>query len=409
MSGRARLLVGFFNQGVLSLGTLLFVVFAARGYSSADLGLFAIGCLTYQIFITVIRALSGETLIVMPNPGRKGLRLEAQRCLQFAGTIPLVFVPLGIVGVVALDGTLQVISAALIVVPGFVLQDAFRHVLLRRQQVVAACLIDVAVVGSQLIIVWFGANSAAPPWVLILFAGVPPFIIGYVRSFAERAGLSIGGARAWRADSKELSDGFAFEAMLGALVQWLTLLAVAHFASLAEAGAFRAIITLYGVTNVVTNFLRSHYLAQLARKSISTNAQVWKSIGEMAALSTLTVACSYFVLSALPDSIGIELLGDTWTLAVPYLLLGAISRWCAGLTVIPTVMLRVLRMPWNAARTRVVISIITLIVAPGSVAIGGAKLGFIGMSCMSIVMVIALSRVVLIGIRDERGGKSADA
>lgn len=397
MTQRLRLLVGFVNQGVISLGTLLMLVFAARGYSSEALGLFSVGVLTYQILIVIFRALTGETLIVLPRAGRREEKELAARCLQFAGTAPLALIVPGVFGLLLASGVWQVVCAALLIVPGLALQDALRHVYLRRKQVGVACAVDVLVVAAQLGIVWFGAGQDVPPWSLILLLGVPTFLIGYFRSFLDRAGVSVRGSREWRRSSRELGDGFVFEAGLGAFVQWLTLLSVAHFGSLPEAGAFRAVITIYGVTNVVTNFLRSHYLAQLAHGGELDRARMRRSTVEMVALTGGTVLFSYGVLELLPESLGEKLLGETWTLAVPYLLLGAINRFAAGLTSVPAVFLRVLRMPWDAARTRILISVVTLIAAPLSVAVGGATAAFVTMSIMSLVMVLALSRVIVRG------------
>ncbi|QPG47452.1 MULTISPECIES: hypothetical protein [unclassified Rhodococcus (in: high G+C Gram-positive bacteria)] len=391
MSRTGQLAIGLVNQCLVSLGSLVLLIVAARSFPSAELGTFSIGLLTVQVGIVVVRSFSGEALIVMEARSPGDIADDCRYCLQFSATTCIPIAALGILGVVFGDGVVQAVCAAFITLPGVAVQDALRHVLLRRGKVGTASAIDAVVVFAQVVLLAFGVNAGMQPWILVLLIGVPAYVVVVIRSLRDRSGFSLEGSRRWRSRSKHLADGMAFEAILGALVQWLTLLAVAHFASLAEAAAFRAVITIYGVTNVVTNFLRSHYLAYMAR-SIRVGARelVCSSV-EMSVLTVVTVLVSFGVLSWLPDDIGYQLLGATWALAVPYIGLGALSRLSAGLTTVPTVILRVLRAPWRAATARVVLSIVTLAVAPAAVVTGGAEAGFAALSVMSLVMVLVLS------------------
>ncbi|WP_238781582.1 hypothetical protein [Prescottella equi] len=395
MKQSGKVFYGVLNQAVLSLGTFLTLIFAARGYPSDVLGVFTMGAVTYQMLTVISRALAGEPLIVLPAKNEADVRVECTRCLQFSGTIAIPIGIVGVIGVVLADSVVKAVCASLVILPGLMVQDALRHVLLRRSQFGTALVYDALVVSIQVAVVAVGASQGFEPWLLILLLGLPAFIVGYARSYYERAGISISGAVAWRKQSRSLGNGFVFEATLGAVVQWVTLLAVAHFTSLSEAAAFRAIISIYGLTNIVTNYLRSHYLAQLARRGIESGKAVRRSVIEMGSMTMVTVGVTFVGLLLLPAGIGEKLLGDTWALAVPFLGLGALDRLCAGLTTIPSVILRVLRAPWRAAGSRVAVGVLTVVCAPVAVSMGGAGAGFIALSVMSVILTLLLSAICM--------------
>ncbi|MBM4724617.1 hypothetical protein GS439_21645 [Rhodococcus hoagii] len=393
MNRTARLVVGFINQGVVSLGSLLVLIFAARGYSSSTLGVFTIGAATYQVIVVVSRSLTGEALLVL-KPGSEVEESRLRRnCLSYAVTVPLGLGIVGAVGCSLFSGAAQAVAAALAVSPALIVQDTLRHVLLREKRLLASCAADCIVVGSQVAIVAYGAAQGFDPWLLLILLGAPAAVVGYGRAFFSGAGFSIRESRDWRRSSRYLSGGLVFEATLGALVQWLTLMSVAHFGSLAEAAAFRAVMSIYGATNLVTSYLRSHYLAQLVEHGLSSVRDIWKSVLEMVALSFATVFGMYFALMVLPDSVGVELLGETWIAAAPLFALGAINRFCAASTTIPAVLLRALQAPWRAAKTRVVLGMLNIVAAPIAIAFGGARLGFVVLSVMSVLMTVLLLRI----------------
>ncbi|WP_152975354.1 hypothetical protein [Rhodococcus rhodochrous] len=394
-----HLVIGLANQGVVSLGSLLLLIVVARNYPSADVGTFSIGLLTVQVGIVVVRSFSGEALIVMESRGPNSVADDCRRCLQFSATTTLPVAAVGGVGLVFCGGVVQAICAALVALPGVAVQDAVRHVLLRKGRLICASAIDTIVVSAQILLLFCCARVEIEPWVLVLMAAVPSYAVVVGRLIRDRSGFSVEGAKLWRSRSKHLADGMAFEAILGALVQWLTVLAVARFGSLSDAAAFRAVITIYGITNVVTNFLRSHYLAYMARTIRFGSTELVRCSIEMSILTLVTVSVSYAVLSWIPDEVGFQLLGATWALAVPYLALGALSRLTAGITTVPTVILRVLRAPWRAAAARVVLGVVTLGVAPTAVLIGGAEGGFVALSVMSVVLALALSYLALAEFR----------
>ena len=395
--------LGILDQAVLSLSSVVFLVIAANVYSPGALGVFTAATLLYQMATVVLRAFSGEVLLVLDRGSELEAKADARWCVQFSATVSLMFVPVGVFLLFVGGGISTGVGACLCILPGIAVQDTLRHVLIRDGRISEAFRLDLMVVGTQVALLVLVVAAGLPPWAAILALGVSPTVFGVVRAWRLGGRPSLHGSKMWRKQSKRFGNTFGFESIWGAFVQWATLLATIHWGSLADSAAFRSVIVLFGVTNVVTNFLRSTFLSHVVRQGALSGRLVVKNSIFMFVLIGVTVGSSLFVLSVIPDRWGSALLGDTWPVASGYLVVGAVARFAAASESVPGVLLRALKVTWSAARVRSAVGIATIVVAPVSVAVGGVIGGFIGLTCMSLVLVVLLFCLVGVSLRDKKG------
>lgn len=128
--------------------------------------------------------------------------------------------------------------------------------------------------------------------------------------------------------------------------------------------------------------------------------------GKMALPVAVTVILMLGALLCTPDGIGRALLQDTWPLVAMILVPGAINRFFAGLSIIPTVLLRVQGVTWKA-------TIIRIIVLTSSVALGpvGALLAGAGGALAAEAASYGLATVALtvLSLKSAQRSKEATA
>ncbi|OCW84609.1 hypothetical protein A8M60_09765 [Nocardia farcinica] len=194
---------------------------------------------------------------------------------------------------------------------------------------------------------------------------------------------------------------FFAESIWGALLQWILVFAIAHYAGLAEAAAFRSIVVIYGVTNVVTNFLRSTVLSFIVNRGRVTATRALRDAGIMVSAIAVTIGVSALVLLSISDSIGVFFLGDTWPLAAPYIALGALTRLSAAIEAVPGVLLRAARVTWAVVRVRVIVGVVSLGVCSWATWMWSVEGAFYSMALMSWVLTISLAALLVVRLRRE--------
>lgn len=396
---RKSVVLGFVDQAISSLTTLLLIVAAAQWLAPAGLGRFAIGVATIAPCVSIIRAFCGETLIVkvtsLPERFRNDqpVHRESQKMLGLA-VILSVAASILILGVsVFWAGSRDILLAAAVAVVGVVLQDCVRHYLLTSRKSMLLLSGDVFVlvvaVGG---IYYVGSQGFQPPAMILVWGASTSFAAAMVMC-VDRMVPSLQAGYQWLRSNWTNSSAFVMEATLGAIVGYLVVVILAVFSSDSEVAAYRTAVSVFGITSLAINFLRTAVLRELAPRQMRTRQGILRTFWRMAGLVFAAVLSTLVVVHFLPASIGAMVLGDSWPLVVALASIAAVNRLAAGLSIAPLIVLRVQGVSWPATRIRIGATIVALALSPFAAYFAGAAGALAADSVFYAIVTIFLLRL----------------
>ncbi|GAC68477.1 hypothetical protein [Gordonia soli] len=385
-----RLVYGAVDQSIVSFTSFVLLIVGAQFLAPVDLGVLATAMVFYQVMIAVARAVTGEPLLVLrwTDPAREADVRRSMMGASLLGSLPIAGVG-AVMLMTASNSLVEAVGVCLAFAPVILAYDALRFDYISRLENRALSGIDGGVALCQCIGMAIALHFGSAPPLALAIALAPqsvPLAIYFTRSRPRRTDL-----RTWFTAARRYAPSFLYESVWGALLQWFLVFFVVIFAGLAEAAAFRAIVVVFGVTNVVTNYLRSTALSHITRRGELTAHSARLDAVWMAMAITLTVGASMVALLAIPDSWGHRILGDTWSMATEFVVVGALARVSAAFEAIPGVLLRAVRETWSVVCVRTAVGLAALVVCPLTVAIGGVAMGFVSLAVMSWVLTLSLS------------------
>lgn len=381
-----------FDQGLSSLTNFGLSVMVLRAVGPEEFGAFTIVLMTYFLALYLSRALAGDSQLVRHSHVSTDEAREATRAAT--GVALLVGLATGLIlaAASALLGGLvgSVLLPLAVVMPGLMLQDAWRYAFFARGAPFQAFLND---------LLWAAAQVALVGWVVVGGDGdVRLFVLawGGAATMAAVVGSLQAGARprprlalSWLSANRDLSPRLAAEVGI-ALAAWqLTFYTVGAVAGLAQLGILNAARVILGPFNAValgaTGFAIPEGTA-IWRRSPERLAKAVAALG--AGLAVVALACTGAAL-LLPDHLGTELLGTIWPDAKRILPL--VGLWVAaeGAGQGPRIGMMVLGAPRTLLATRAVTA--PLILAAGALGAlwGGARgaaLGLLGAHALGTVI-----------------------
>ncbi|MHA6797148.1 hypothetical protein ACVGVM_27085 [Pseudonocardia bannensis] len=264
------------------------------------------------------------------------------------------------------------------------------------------------------VLLFFGCASAVLQPVLILVAGamsgeayaaviaaagvVASLVLAAIAVRLVRIDLA-GGIR-WLHLHSSMGSAYFLEVLSGALSGYSLMVFLDIFSGPVAVAAYRATVSLYGLTSILINFARVTILRDLvARVNMGANWSVVRTSAQLGLFFLVGVSITFCSLLAVPNEVGSRLLGDVWWSVQPLLLLGALSRLAASFSVIPTIVLRASGVTWRATWIRVVIGVVGMASAPFAVITGGAGGAFILESAVYLCLAIVLGIVLVRSLR----------
>ncbi|WP_261561995.1 hypothetical protein [Frankia tisae] len=314
-STRSKAVWTLADQAVSSATNAAISFLIARQVSDVEYGAFGIA---YTLFAIVIGLCRGATCLPLsmhysgstPSSFRSAASATTGSSFAFGIGVGVVFVGVGL-GVGGPVGSS--LSAMGFVLPGLLLQDAWRYVFFAMGRPFGAFLNDVVWAVVQVFGIWLlvhrGVTESSP---LVLAWGAAALVAALIGVVQAGFWPSPGATRRWLAENRTDSTYLAAEFITVQGALQTSMLAIGAVGSLSTIGALQGARTLLGPTTVVGVGVVSFALPELSKRT-SMNARDRERAAY--ALSGLVVAIGAvwsLIFYFLPDRYGQALLGDTW-------------------------------------------------------------------------------------------------
>lgn len=358
---------------VSSGSNFLVTIIAARSLSASSFGAFAVAMAVSIMTVFLSRGLASDPLSTAhasdgPEEMRWAVRSGAGTAVAASLAVAAATVVVGLL----IGGTLGTVLMVLAVtLPGLCLQDYLRFVLIVRGQARLTFLND---------LFWTVLQVAFLLVAVGLGGGVVSLLLAWAVAGNLAAGLGlwqartwVGGPRSvrpWLRRHRDLWPFYVLDNMVYQATNLILIVVISLATTLAQVGGFRAAMTLYAPLAMIGRGIVGVAVPELARRQGDPMAVRRASLTIAWMLTPLAVVWTVLLL-LLPDSAGTALLGDSWSLAEPLLLLGGASTAVSLFTVGTVVGIRALGAGRDGLTARFVVSVLVLAVsAVGAVADG---------------------------------------
>jgi hypothetical protein len=323
---------GIADQAISSVTNFSMTLVVARATSPVAFGAFSLALAAYAFLLWVSRSLSTEPFVIRfaatsSDEQRVAAHSATGTALAVGLASPAVVLAVGLVA--ATGGTMSVVVAMAISMPGLVLQDAYRYVLITAGRARAAAVNDAAwfFIQAALVVLLETTGNATTTSLTGSF-GLAATVAAVMGAVQTRILPHLGSCASWVVRHKDLGVTFLIELVAVAGALQLTLVAIAVFYSVAIVGQLRASLLLLGPVTVVS----------MGVFVVAVQEGVRLRHRSLHALKTLVVALSILMplgallwgagLTALPQSFGSALLRSNWPGARH--LLGPVTFLAAG-------------------------------------------------------------------------------
>ena len=385
-----KYVLGFLDQGVLSLASILFLVLAAQFLSPEDLGAFVLGLSTAVLIQSLVRALSGETLLVR-STWTDFSHSETARSL---GLSLVMAIATGIVlaGIsFAFPQDSQFYLSLAVAQLGLLIQDGVRFAALSTGRTGGLLILDSLYAVLCCSAIYVSGLLRLGSSGMLTSLGVAALVLGVSGMFAFRISPRFGAGISWLVKHWQLNSSFVAEAVLGAVLGYSITLILNFFASASELAAYRSALSIFGMTSLAINFLRTMVLRDLRQSHLRRSRSYWRKLIAMSVLVGCTVGSTYIVLSFLPMSVGSMMFGETWMLMISLFAATALNRFFAGLSIIPTIFLRVQGITWRATAVRIVVTILGFGLGPVGAFLAGAQGALLAEAMLYLMLAVSLT------------------
>ena len=389
----ANAVAGLGAQVFSSLNSFLIIIISARFLELGVHGHFVFGVALCQIVLSLVRALCGETVVVLSTRGDDTTDDAAFSSAIVASAIGGVVCLL--TAIVWAEYRSALIATAFVGIPVCAM-DVLRYCAIAEKRSELLLFSDFLVfVGTTVGLLVVGQVAASPSAFLAVW-GVSCLLVSMllvwqldIRPVSFRATLD------WLAINFPRSSAFFAEAALGATAGVAILAVMAIVTDSEQVSIFRTALTIMGVTSLINNFMRSTVLRELSPDLLRNKTYVIRVFFGMTAVVTLVIVVFGLCIWLAPNGLTAAIFGANFVAIVPVLLPAIIHRVCASCSTIPTIFLRAQGITWQATRFRFVVVAIGIIVGPFGAYLGGAHGALIGDMITYLTLFVGLSALVM--------------
>jgi len=336
---------GLADQAVSSLTNAGLSIVIARSVDAPSFGAFGIAFAVFSFALGSSRALATDPLVIRYSAeNSQGFR----RAVGGATGLALVLgVAAGVVVLTAgaaMGGTVGAALRALaVVLPGLLLQDAWRHAFLAARRPRDALVNDLCWAAVQFVAIGVLVRAGTPT--------VSMLVLGWGGAALVAAGLGFTQMRvlpqpqravAWLREHRDLGPLLVLEYAITMGAFNTALLLIGLLGGLAEVGAIRAAQVLLGPLQMLFLGVTAITVPEFSRRVDRPRRTLVRYAAFVSATLGGAGAATLVILLLLPERLGAEILGDTWRgarSALPYI---GVMMICVGLQAGPYLMLRAL-------------------------------------------------------------------
>lgn len=369
-----RVAWGLFDQVLSSASNFLVTIIAAASLSATDFGAFALATAVCIITVSVSRGLASDPLATA-HAGDAGDELRwairSAAGVSVAASLVVAVVTAGIGFVIG--GTIAWLFLALaLTLPGVTLQDYLRYALIVRGDAKQTFLNDLfwTVLQVAFLVVAIALDGGAVA--LFLAWGVAGNLAAALGLWQARTWIGRPGTiRPWLRRHRRLWPFFVLDNMVYQATTLVLVIVIALASSLAQVGGFRAAVTLFAPLAIIGRGVVGVAVPELARRRDDPVAIRKASLKIAWALTPMAIVWAILML-LIPDSLGRKILGESWDLAEPLLVLAGAATTVSLFTVGTVVGIRALGAGREGLTARLVVSVLVLSSASVGAVVDGA-------------------------------------
>lgn len=364
------------DQVISSATNALLSFLVARSVTNSEFGGFSVAFTIFAVFIGLNRAISATPISV------RYAGSDAERFRRATASGVGTALALGLVGGTAcllagvlLEGAVSTALLALgVVLPGLLVQDAWRLVFFAEARPGAAVLNDlvwaVLQIGSVVALVVAGMGTLGPLTLAWGLSACAAALLGL-----RQSGVRPRPSRAvrWVTRHRDLTGYLVLEYITVQGGHQLAMLAIAGIGSLGDVGALRGAQVLLGPATIIAVGMQTFFLPEYARRRDELDSRGWvMGAMKMSGLVTGLGVVWGAIFLVLPDAVGVELLGETWPETETVLLASVVYQAGAAVALGPATMLYAMDRARVTLSLHAVLAPLMFIGGIGGVLLGGA-------------------------------------
>ena len=373
----ARLSVGLLDQFVSSGSNFVITLVAARTLSPTDFGSFSVAVVLAMSTVGLCRALCSEAILVRPGdePDTRAERVVA--LISSAWCVGLVASAAFAATAALSSGTLsRCVVVVAVLIPFVLLQDTLRlggfaHG--RPQEALASDVVWVVAMVAGYVVVHLRGPSAPLLLVAWMASGA---LAGILHAAHRRVRPHLSQGFQWVLRHRDLSGPYALTFVSTQGSGYVSSLLLAASAGVAEAGAVRGAIALYGPINVLFGGAYATLVPEGRRVAETAPRRLLKICQATSVVLALVAAALTAVLVALPANVGEAILGATWYRAQDLIPFVGVAAVASGVISGALVGLSTLTEAGRILRTRIIMLPTTI----GLPVVGGYRWGGVGLA-----------------------------
>jgi len=369
-----RVAWGLLDQVVSSGSNFLATIIAAKVLSAENFGAFALAVAVALVVVFLARGLASDPLSTAhasdsPEELRAAARMAAATTLFVTSACSVVTAVVGL----AIGGVAGPVLVALaVVLPGLAIQDLLRFVLIIGGHAKRTFLNDLFWLVVQVPLMALAGATGSGAIVMLLAWGVAGNLAALLGFWQTRTPLGGPGAiRPWLGRHRNLWPFFVLDNLVYQAINLVLVIVIALTSTLAQVGGFRAAMTIYAPLAIIGRGVVGVAVPELARRRDDPVAV--RRLGLLIAWALTPLAVIGAGLTQLiPDHVGASILGDSWSMAEPLLLLAGAVTAVSLFTVGTVAGIRALGAGREGLTARILVSLVAIAFGSVGAVVDGA-------------------------------------
>lgn len=394
------------DQILSSATNVVASIVAAKAAGVREFGGFGLAMATYVLALGVSRSIATDPFVVrfsaVPDDDRSAAAGPAVGAALVCG---LVFGALCVAVATIVGGPVKGPLAALgIVLPGLLVQDAWRFIFFAAGRPKSAALNDLAWAAVQVIAcaaLFAGHRLDAASSVVCWGAGaLIGALLGCVQFRRLPAPIQI---YHWWSDHRDLASRFLtdYAGVIGSTQA--TIYGLGWLAGLKAVGAFRASQVVFGPFTILTIGISAAALPEAARLRRVSHSRLWKLLIVVATVLAGSALFVGLVILVMPPAVGRAALGASWDVARPLLIPATLNLVAASWVGVAALGLRAVEAADRIVRARFIAAPVTLALGLGGAAINGAIGTAWGLAIANVIAALVWWHEFGLGFRSDSG------